>query len=107
MTYKAETWMNGGKWHCADCRDLKNGSSDWYIPCRLLNMSPKEFAEMLIVDFDAEVNLTYHQIYNQETKEFSNGKRLLLFEFDSQEKAEKYKAFINKKARGINFSLGN
>lgn len=105
MIYKTEVWDNVNTWYCGDCRDLTKGSNTWYIPCRILDKTPKEFAEMLVIDFDAKVSTSYHKIYNPETKEITKGELLLFWSFDSEEKAKKYKNYINKMARNIDFTL--
>lgn len=93
MKYNPTVWNQGTRWHCNDTSDLINGSATWYIPVRLSNHTPEEFAAQLIKNFKAQVTLT------------DTG--LMLWSFDSQEDAEKYRSWIKKQIKGKTFTLGD
>lgn len=47
-----QEWQTpGGYWHCNDVSDLAGMSGYWWIPARMLRMSPAEYVEWLIKNY--------------------------------------------------------
>ena len=92
--YVTSEWQGAsGRWYVNDVTDLISVACKWWAPVRLLDITPVEYVLMLKNDFKARGF--------QYTKE-SN---VLIFSFDTQADARKYKNFINKKAREKQFIL--
>lgn len=90
--YKASMWQGGsGKWFCGDIEDLGNHSGRWWVPCRLLEITPEDYIRMLIDDFNVS-NIKYYYSSN-----------VLVFSWDNESDCRKYKNWINKKAREANY----
>lgn len=89
--YKMTEWEQNGKWHCIDTSNFKAGSAMWWIPCRILGMTPAEFTQYLL---DNNANISW----NPEIP-------LLLWSFDKQSDMRRVKNHINKVAREINFLI--
>ena len=95
--YSATEWELNGVWHVNDVEDLAGMSGLWWIPCRILDISPLDYVKKLIDDFNA-INIEY--IHNED---FS--KDLLTFAFKKNSEAVKYRKFINQKAKDKQFYL--
>jgi hypothetical protein len=94
MLYKCTEWQGAtGKWNCNCVDNLAGGSGTWYYPARILGVSPAEFISLLIKDFKPDD--TY---FNPETCYFS-------WSWKKQEDMRKYKNWINRKAREVNFQI--
>ena len=92
--YKCSEWQSAtGRWHCADVEDLANGSAYWWIPCRILGISPEEFILLLKDKFNAS------DFY------FDRKKNVLLYSWEKQSDMRKYKNWINAQARKVNFII--
>ena len=93
MLYKCEEWQSGsGLWHCGCMENLAGGSNEWYLPARILGLSPAAFVQYMIKEFNPLVTA------NKE-------KGLVFFSWQKQADMRKYKNFINKKARECNFQI--
>ena len=94
MLWKATEWQSEtGYWHCNCVDNLAGGSSNWYLPARILGISPADFLKMLINDFKPD------DIFVDKEK------CLVFFSWKSQTQMRKYKNWINKKARDVNFQI--
>lgn len=92
--YEAKIWQGqSGKWYCNDTSHLGAGSGEWYLPARILGISPAEFIEYLISNFKPD-----YCYYNIEKNFFS-------YSWSSQLNCNKWKLYINKKAREVNFQI--
>lgn len=91
--YKTTEWECNGLWMCGDVSHLSAMSNTWWYPCNILKIKPVEYVKMLINDFHA-INLHYTVDAN-----------VLIFYFASQADCRKYKNFINRKAREVNFLI--
>lgn len=92
--YVTSEWQGAsGCWYVNDVTDFTSVACKWWAPVRLLDMTPVEYVLMLKNNFKAK-DFKY-------TKE----KNVLIFSFDTQADARKYKNFINKKAREKQFIL--
>ena len=93
MVWKATEWESESGWHC-NCTDaLSKGSGVWYMPARILSISPADFISLLVEKFKPD-----HFYYNKETG-FCN------WSWDSQAKMRLYKNWINAEARKKNFQI--
>ena len=94
MVWKAEEWQGGsGIWYCNCISDLANGSGTWYIPARILGISPAQFISLLFNEYKPDY---FH--YNKE-------KSFCMWGWTNQSKERLYKNWINKKAREVNFQI--
>ena len=92
--YVASEWQGAsGRWYVNDITNSTSVACKWWTPVRLLNMTPVEYVLMLKNNFKAS-NFKY-----------TKGKNVLIFSFETQADARKYKNFINKKAREKQFIL--
>lgn len=90
--YKASMWQgSSGKWFCSDVEDLGHHSGRWWIPCRLLGVTPEEYVKILINEFHVS-SITYSLESNY-----------LHFSWDKDPECRRYKNWINKKAREANY----
>lgn len=90
--YHAKEWQSAtGRWHCIDTSDLAGGSAMWWIPCRIMDISPAEFVKYLLAH---NANITW----NEE-------KGLLFWDFNKQNDMRKVKNEINRIAREKNFLI--
>lgn len=92
--YKATEWQNGSCWYVNDVEELASVSSKWWTPLRLLDITVEEFFFLLKDTFNAT---NFH--YNANTN-------VLMFSFDTQAAARKYKNYINAQARKRNYICG-
>lgn len=87
--YKVTEWQSPtGYWHCNDTSDLAGIAGLWWVPARVLGVSPAEYIEILVRDFKPD-NISFNNI--------------LLFSWKNQSDMRKYKNWINKIARDKNF----
>lgn len=90
--YKATSWQGGsGRWYCNDVSDLAGVRGLWWIPPRILGISPAAYVEILIKDF------------NVTTISYNEEKNFLYFCWDNSVDCNRYKNWINKMARQANF----
>lgn len=89
--YKETVWKSGsGRYFSGDVEDLAHGSGRWWIPCRVLKMAPVDFILLLKNEFNAS-NFSY----NRE-------KNMLLYSWEQEKDANKYKNWINSMAKKAN-----
>ena len=93
MLYKLSEWESESGWHAGCVDNLASNSNAWWLPARILNISPAAFVEWVIKEYQPD------DVY------FSEEKCLFFFSWKSQEKERKYKNYINKKARERNFQI--
>lgn len=92
--YKESIWQSAtGRWYCADVEDLGHGSAYWWIPCRMLEISPTDFILLLKDKFNAS-NFS-----------FNKEKNFLNYSWEKEADARKYKNWINAEARKRNFII--
>lgn len=92
MLYKTTEWQSPtGKWYCNNVDDLAGIGSKWWIPARILNISLEEYVLLLINTFKVD------------TIKYLEDGDVLIFSWNSQSAMRKYKNWINKKAKEINF----
>lgn len=89
--YKADIWKDNGVWHVNDVQDLAGISGYWWVPMRMLELSPIEYVTLLKEKFNAS-NFIYTAKYDT-----------LIFSFKKESDGRKFKNYINKIARDKNF----
>lgn len=91
--YKTEEWQGGdGRWLVNDVSDLSGISSKWWVAAHVLGISYEDFVRLLVNKFHAQCS--YRAAAN-----------VLIFTFDSQTDARKYKNYVNKVARDKHFMV--
>ena len=89
--YKASIWQGSSKlWYVSDIEDLGGHSGRWWVPCRILGISPADYARLLIDEFKANVR------YNEKMN-------FLYVSWDKEADARRYKNWINQMARKANY----
>ena len=93
MLYKMTEWEDHSGWHCNCIDNLGNNSGVWYLPARILNLSPADYLQLLIDKFQPDRIIV--------DKEKCN----VFFSWSRQDKMRIYKNYINKMARQKNFQI--
>lgn len=95
MLYTLKDFESGAKGtfyvHCEDL--IGRPGPHWHIPARILGIELDEFVKLLAVKYKATI-----VSYNKENK-------FLLFSWDKQSEARKYKNDINAQARKKGFEI--
>lgn len=92
--YELSEWQSpSGQWHCSNVQDLANNSGRWWIPCRILKISPEQYVLLL------------KEKFNVSKIEYIKSCNLLMFSWDNKEDMRRYKNLINRKARETNFKI--
>ena len=82
-----------GRWSCISIKDVGKIGNQWWTPARALGMELTDYIQMLIKDF--------HPDHIEFSTVAPNG--LLSFSWDKQNDRRKYKNWINKKFRDLQF----
>lgn len=89
-----EPWDDGfGNYHVNDCTDLSSIRGLWWVPARMLGISPAEYVELLITRFKVD-KIKYIQEAD-----------VLIYSWNSLQKARDFKNWLNKEARNRNFMI--
>jgi len=92
--WKAEEWQDAaGFWHCNDVSNIGGGSAEWYIPARILGISPAEFIKLLV------------NTYHPEKISYDKDKCFIFYAWKNQNNMRIFKNFINAQARKVNFQI--
>ena len=83
---KYTEWESNGNWHSGNITDLAHGSNYWWLPARMLNISPTDYILLLKNDFHA-FDFRYFEKVN-----------LLLWRW-KKEDCHKFTLWINRIAR--------
>lgn len=94
--FESKEWEICGKWYSADTGDLKNNSSAWWLPARLLGISLEAYVEKLVNEFHANVSFI---------PKTARGNSLLIYSWNKQSDCHKYTLWINKEARNKNWTV--
>ena len=87
-------WNDGcGNWYCNDTSDLTSVRCKWWLPARMLNISPADFVKLLIEKF-APSDITYSLEYN-----------VLIYSWKDITAMRKYKNWLNAEARKRSFII--
>ena len=93
MVWQAEEWQSAsGLWHCGCVKDLAHDSNAWYLPARILNLTPAAYVKFMVDNYNPIVQV-------------STDKCLVFFSWEKQSDMRLFKNFINKKARDYNFQI--
>jgi hypothetical protein len=92
--YNTQVWQSASNlWYCNDTTDLANGSGNWWIPCRMLGITPAEFVYKLKLEFNiAGIH------YNKD-------KNVLTYYWNKEASAKKYMNYINAYAKAVNYFI--
>lgn len=94
MVWQASEWQSlSGRWYCNCIDKLGAGSGTWYLPARILGLTPAEFINFLFKNFKPD-----YFSYNEE-------KCFCSWSWKSQTAMRAYKNYINKEARKVNFQI--
>ena len=93
MLYKVTEWETLSGWHCACVDNLKEDSGAWYMPARVLGITPAQFIELVINEYGAD------------RVSFSKDTCYFHYSWSSQTKMRKFKNMLNKVAREKNFQI--
>lgn len=94
MLYKMSEWESDGSgWHCGCLDNLAKDSNLWYLPARILNITPAAFVELLATKYQPD-----YFYYNPETG-------FLSYSWSSQTRMRSFKNWINAEARKVNFQI--
>lgn len=93
MLYKATEWEAMSGWKCGCVDNLKEDSGAWYMPARVLGITPAQFIELVINEYGAD-----RVSFNKDACFFH-------YAWSSQEKMRKFKNYLNKVAREKNFQI--
>ena len=92
--YRCTEWQDAtGNWLVNDTTSMTSIAVKWWVPVRMLNLTPEDYIRLLKDKF--------HVNYMKYVKDAD----LLIFSFDTQEAARKYKNWINKEARNRNYII--
>lgn len=94
MIYKSEEWQgSSGNWYCNCLSNLGSNAGAWYMPARILNISPAQFIELLITK------------YKPDNFSFNKDTCFCCWSWKSQTAMRKFKNDINAAARKANFQV--
>ena len=95
MLYEVIDWQStaSGLYYCSNVKDLAHGSGDWWLPARVLELSPAEFIKFLIENYKPDIIK-----YNAE-------KNFLYYAWSNYENCHKWKLYINRIARKKNYQI--
>lgn len=89
-----EPWDDGnGNFHVNDCTDLKSIRGLWWVPARMLGISPAEYVELLITRFKVD-KIKYLQEAD-----------VLIYSWNTLQGARTFKNWLNAEARKRNFMI--
>ena len=92
--YKMTEWESlSSGWYCGCVDNLGGGSNLWYLPARILDISPAEFIELLVTKYKPD-NIWY-----------SKENCILCYSWKDQSKMRKFKNDMNAAARKKNFQI--
>lgn len=94
MLYKMSEWQSvTGYWHCNCVDDLAGTSGLWWVPARIMSLTPAAYIKWVIKEYKPD------KIYANKEK------CLVFFSWKNQTQMRKFKNQINKKAREKNFQI--
>jgi hypothetical protein len=72
---------------------MAGGSAKWWLPCRMLNISPADFVKKLKEEFKATDIV------------FDLEKNVLIYSWNNKEDCHKFVLYINRKSREANYVI--
>lgn len=91
--YKMKEWQGAsGLWYCNNVDELALGSGNWWLPSRVLGITPAELIERLV------------KVYNVDRIHYNKEKNFLNFAWTSEHYADchKFVLYVNRMARNKN-----
>ena len=88
-----EEWECSGYWLCNDLSDLCSVRSKWWAPARMLNITPAEYAQLLIDKFHPD-----RIVYSEEHD-------CLVYSWRKQSDMRLFKNWLNAQARKYQFII--
>jgi hypothetical protein len=90
--YKASEWQSGsGNWYVNNTSDLAGIAGEWWIPARILGITPAAYVEWLVKN------------YHPDNLSFNNDVLLFSWKSEHYSLCHKYLLDINRIARQKNF----
>lgn len=97
MLYQMKEWQTvTGKWHAGFIDTFAGDAAAWYQPARILNISPADYLSLVINEYKPD----HIWVLGKDGDNPS-----FIFSWDSQSAMRRYKNFINRKAREINYQV--
>ena len=93
MLWRAEEWETESGFHCNCISNLGQDSAAWYLPARILDLTPAQFIELLITKFKPD-----DFYFNPKTC-------FCCWSWKDQSKMRLYKNWLNAEARKKNFQI--
>ena len=90
---KLSTWQIGNKWYVGDIEDLGHGSGTWWYIPQALDVPYEKYPHLLKDEYNATL-LRYHAKEN-----------VFIFAFEKYADANRFKNYVNKKARDKHFMV--
>ena len=94
MIWQATEWQgSSGSWYCNCLDNLAGGYGAWFMPARILDITPAEFLTLLITEFKPD-NISISEVGC-----------FVTYSWKSQSAMRKWKNWINKQARERKFEI--
>lgn len=94
MIYKLTEWQSSSDiWYCSCVDNLAQNSGAWWLPARVLNISPAEFIKLLLTKYKPDIF------------SFNKEKCVCIWGWKDQSKMRLYKNWLNAEARKANFQI--
>lgn len=90
---KYSEWESESGWHCNDLEDLAHGSAKWWLPARMMNLTPAAYLEWVIKN------------YKPDTIKYSDDCSLVYWSWKSQVAMRKFKNDMNAMARKSGYMI--
>ncbi len=90
---KLSEWNSNNRWYVSDVEELGKDSGKWWYVANLLSITPVDYIKKLIYTYKATIN------------SYNIDKDVLIFYFNTQTEARKFKNDINSLARKKNFMI--
>ena len=91
--YRLTEWESVTGWHCGDVEDLGRGSNVWWLPAKMLGISPAQYIKWVIDNYHPDN--VYH----------SNDYVFVGWSWKDQSSMRKFKNNMNALARKHNFII--
>ena len=93
MIWQVKEWESESGWHCNCVDDLANNSAAWWLPARVLGISPADFIKLLLTKYKPD------EFY------FNPDTCFCCWSWKSQSQMRLYKNWINRIAREKKFEI--
>lgn len=84
-------WENNNMWYCNDTSDVSSIRFEWWVPARMLGISPAEYVQLIITQFHPD-----RIKYNEE-------RNVLVYCWKNINDMRKFKNWLNAQARKYNY----